>query len=350
METPDLYDVTIIGSGPAGLYSAFYSGLRSMKTKIIEFQPKLGGKVHVYPQKMIWDVGGLTPVTGEKLIEQLVTQGLTFDPTVTLNEKVVKIEQNEDKIFVLYGESGQKHYSKTVIVAIGAGILKPLKLNVEGVERYEESHLHYTVKSLKQFENKKVIISGGGNSAVDWAIELLPYAKQVYVTYRKESLKGHEAQVELLTNSSAQCFYNTSITKINGASDQESIESVELTNHLTGEVTNLPIDDVIINHGYERDAELLNQCNLGIKQVQDYYIEGTTKSQSSVDGLYAAGDILMYDGKVGLIAGAFQDAINAVNKAKQYVEPEASNYAMVSSHNELFKEKNEALLKQQLMK
>src|SRR5690606_3448774 len=103
----------------------FYSGLRSMKTKIIEFQPKLGGKIHVYPQKMIWDIGGLPPVSGEKLIEQLVAQGLTFNPTVILNEKVTNIEQNEPNLFVLHTESGKKHYSKTVIIAIGAGILKP---------------------------------------------------------------------------------------------------------------------------------------------------------------------------------------------------------------------------------
>lgn len=346
METQDLYDVTIIGSGPAGLYSAFYSGLRSMKTKIIEFQPNLGGKIHVYPQKMIWDIGGLTPVTGKKLIEQLVTQGLTFDPTVVLNEKVIKMEQHEEKIFVLHGESGQKHYSKTVITAIGAGILKPQKLEIDGTEQYEAANLHYTVRSLKQFKDKTVIISGGGNSAVDWALELLPYVKQLYITYRKDSLKGHEAQVELLTNSSAKCFYNTTITKLNEGEHQKSIQSVELTNHLTGEVTNLPIHDVIINHGYERDAALLDQCSLDIKRVHDYYIEGNSKSQSSVEGLYAAGDILMYDGKVGLIAGAFQDAINAVNKSKLYIQPDASDYAMVSSHNELFNNKNKKLMKQ----
>ncbi|WP_407272157.1 NAD(P)/FAD-dependent oxidoreductase [Radiobacillus sp. PE A8.2] len=346
MENHELYDVTIIGSGPAGLYSAFYSGLRSMKTKIIEFQPKLGGKIHVYPQKMIWDIGGLTPVTGQQLIDQLTTQGLTFDPTVVLNEKVVKIEQNQDKTFVLHGESGQKHYSKTVVVAIGAGILKPQKLKLEGAERYEASNLQYIVKSLHQYKDKTVIISGGGNSAIDWAVELLPFAKQVYLTYRKDGLKGHEAQVELLHKSSAKCFYNTSITKLNAHDNQASIESVELTNDQTGEIINLPIDDVIINHGYERDAELFNNCSLDIKRVNDYNIACTSKGQSSVEGLFAAGDILTYDGKVGLIAGAFQDAINAVNSAKQFVQPDAGEYAMVSSHNELFKEKNKELVKQ----
>ena len=100
MEQHDLFDVTVIGGGPAGLYSTFYSGLREMKTKLIEYQPHLGGKIHVYPEKMIWDVGGLTPMPGAKLIEQLIEQGLTFNPEVVLNEKIINIEQDEEGIFL----------------------------------------------------------------------------------------------------------------------------------------------------------------------------------------------------------------------------------------------------------
>ncbi|WP_110928180.1 NAD(P)/FAD-dependent oxidoreductase [Bacillus massiliglaciei] len=346
MNQEELFDVTIIGGGPAGLYSAFYSGLRTMKTKLIEFQPQLGGKLHVYPEKMIWDVGGLTPTTGEKLIEQIVAQGLTFDPEVVLNEKIVKITQNKDKIFILHSASGQQHFSKMVIVSVGGGILKPQKLEIDGAERYEISNLHYTVKSLKQFKDKTVIISGGGNSAIDWANELVPFAKHVYVTYRKDSLNGHEAQVAQLENSSAHCFFNSSITKLTASENHEAIQSVELTNHLTNEVTQLPIDEVVINHGYERDSSLLDNCSLDIKRINDFYIDGTAKSETSVDGLYAAGDILKYDGKVHLIAGAFQDAANAVNRAKQYIQPDANQGGMVSSHNEIFKQRNKELVRQ----
>src|SRR5699024_3052853 len=138
----------------------------------------------------------------------------------------------------------------------------------------------------------------------------------------------------------------STITKLNEDEHQKSIQSVELTNHRTGEVTNLPIDDVIINHGYERDSALLDHCSLDIKRVHDYYIEGTSKSQTYVDGLYAAEDIMKYDGKVDLIAGAFQDEINAVNKSKLYIQPDANDYAMVSSHNEVFNQKNKKLMKQ----
>ncbi|PLS08030.1 NAD(P)/FAD-dependent oxidoreductase [Neobacillus cucumis] len=342
----ELFDVTIIGGGPAGLYSAFYSGLREMKTKLIEFQPQLGGKLHIYPEKMIWDVGGQTPIPGAKLMEQLVAQGLTFNPDVVLNEKVESISRNEEGVFVLQAASGQKHFSKTVIVAIGSGILKPQKLEIQGAERFEVSNLNYTVKSLKHFKDKTVIISGGGNSAIDWANELESIAKKVYVTYRKDSLKGHEAQATQLLSSSAVCLPHTSITKLMASPEQDVIEKVELTNFETGEVSYLPIDEVIINHGYEQDAALLKNSSLDIALVDQYYIAGNAASESSVEGLYAAGDILMHDGKVQLISGAFQDAANAVNKAKQWIQPDAQKSAMVSSHNEVFKQRNKELVRQ----
>ena len=348
MEQLELFDVTVIGGGPAGLYSTFYSGLREMKTKLIEYQPQLGGKIHVYPEKMIWDVGGLTPIPGEKLIEQLVEQGLTFNPKVVLNEKVESIVRNEDGIFVLQAASGQMHFSKTVIVAVGGGILNPQKLKIEGAERFEVTNLNYTVKSLKRFKDKTVIISGGGNSAIDWANELEQIAKKVYITYRKDALAGHEAQVTQLMQSSAVCFFNSSITKLMASENHEVIEHVELTNSETGEVSYLPIDEVIINHGYERDTALLENSQLHIALAENYYIAGNATSESSIEGLYAAGDILHYEGKVYLIAGAFQDAANAVNKAKRFIQPDASKNAMVSSHNEIFKKRNKDLVQQMI--
>ncbi|KAB2333094.1 NAD(P)/FAD-dependent oxidoreductase [Cytobacillus depressus] len=348
MGEQELFDVTVIGGGPAGLYSAFYSGLREMKTKLIEYQPQLGGKVHVYPEKMIWDVGGLTPIPGAKLITQLVEQGLTFNPEVVLNEKVESITRNEAGIFVLHTSSGQRHFSKTVIIAVGSGILNPQKLEIEGAERFEVSNLNYTVKSLKHFKNKTVIISGGGNSAIDWANELEPVAKKVYLTYRKDALSGHEAQVTQLLNSSVQCFFQSSITKLIAGRNHTEIERVELTNHQTGEVSSIAIDEVIINHGYERDTALLKNSELPIKVADNDYIAGSANSESSVAGLYAAGDILMHEGKLNLIAGAFQDAANAVNKAKQFIDPNAFKAGMVSSHNEVFKKRNRELVKQMM--
>lgn len=345
MNQESIFDVTIIGGGPAGLFSAFYSGLREMKTKLIEFQPFLGGKVNIYPEKMIWDVGGLTPVPGAQLIEQLVAQGLTFQPEVVLGEKVTSISKDERGVFVLHTASGQQHYSKTVILAIGAGILKPTKLDLEGAEKFEVSNLHYTVKSLARFQGKTVLISGGGNAAIDWANELEPIAGKVYLTYRKDILKGHESQVSRLFNSTAECLLNTTIDKLIASSDHERIERVVLRNTDDGTTRELAVDEVIINHGFERERDLLENSELHFQWENEYWLAGTPMSETSVEGIYAAGDILHHEGKLRLIAGAFQDAANAVNKAKQYIEPEATAYGMVSSHNEVFAQKNRELMK-----
>lgn len=344
MQEVECYDVTIIGGGPAGLYSAFYSGLREMKTKIIDFQPHLGGKIHIYPEKMIWDIGGLTPLSGAQLIEQLVEQGLTFHPTVVLNERIISMAKNEDGLFVMKAASGQEHYSKTVIVAVGSGILKPQKLDIQGSERFEVTNLHYTVKSLQYFKDKTVIISGGGNTAIDWANELEPVAKKVYVTYRKSNLTGHESQITHLINSTAECLFNTSITKLIAADNREEIRSVELTNHETEVTYSLSVDDVVINHGFEQDASLLKNSELGINLLDEFFISGSAHCETSIEGLFAAGDIIKYEGKVNLIAGAFQDAANAVNRAKKFIEPSAHESAMVSSHNEVFNQRNRELV------
>lgn len=340
----DVYDVTIIGGGPAGLYAAFYSGLRGMKTKIVEYQPKLGGKIHVYPEKLIWDIGGLLPTTGERLIEQLVEQAMTFDPDIVLNEKVEAIHKHNDGLFELSTASGTPHFSKTVIAAVGSGILNPQKLPIEGAERFEVTNLHYVVQSLKKFKGKTVVVSGGGNSAVDWANELTAVAEKVYVVYRGSALKGHEAQVQQLTDSSAICLLNESITKLIAAPGEERIGEIELTNSLTMEKTILAADEVIINHGFDRDSVLLQNSTLNVELEDNFYVASQPSGESSVPGFFAAGDVLKHDGKLHLIAGAFQDAANAVNRAKQFIDPDSRSSAMVSSHNDVFKEKNKKII------
>ena len=345
MKSEQIFDVTIVGSGPAGLFSAFYSGLRELKTKIIEFQPFLGGKVNVYPEKMIWDIGGLMPVPGTQLIEQMVTQGLTFNPEVTLGQKVTSLSKDENGHFILHTSSGQKHYSKTVILAVGGGILNPHKLNIENTDQFEATNLHYTVKSFAHFKGKTVLISGGGNAAIDWANELEPIAKKVYLTYRKDVLNGHEAEVTRLLNSSVECLFNTTIEKAIATADQERIDKVILDHGTTGKKIELTVDEVIVNHGYERDKDLLENSELEIAMENEYCVAGNPMGETSIEGLYAAGDILHHQGKLLLIAGAFQDAANAVNKAKQYITPDATSWGMVSSHNELFAQKNREIKK-----
>ncbi len=342
----DRYDVTIIGGGPAGLFSAFYSGLRGMKTKIIEFQPKLGGKVLLYPEKMIWDAGGQPPVLGEIFAKQLVQQGMTFQPTVCTNEKVDLIEKDENEDFIITTHNGNKHYSKSVIVAIGGGIIQPKPLQVEGAEKYVGKNLHYTVNDLRQFRDKVVMISGGGDSAVDWAAELLYIAKKVYIVSRRDKLSAHEALVKRLESSSATIVTNSRINGLVGDADQ--INQVLLEDIHSGTITAQDIDYLIVNHGYNQDSSFELGSDLSLEMKDDYFFLGNPQGYTSEDGIFAAGDILAYDGKVNLLIGAFQDAVNAVNSAKTYLEPSATKIAMVSSHNEAFDEQNEKLKREML--
>jgi thioredoxin reductase (NADPH) len=346
MNERDVYDVTIVGAGPAGLYASFYAGLREMKTKIIEYHPFLGGKVNVYPEKLIWDVGGLAPVTGEQLLKQLIRQGTLFDPTVVLGEKVTSIDREED-IFVLYTASGQVHFSRTVILAIGYGILKPVKLTLEGAEKFEGTNLHYTVKSLAHYRGKTVLISGGGHAAVDWADDLGDVAKKVYLAYRKDELKGHEATVAKIKKKGVVLLPNTVMELLIPTADGSAVARVALRRSGEGDAapSELDVDEVLVCHGFEYDSELVRSSKVDIRIREPYWIDGTPHGETSVPGIFAAGDVLGYDGKLHLIAGAFQDAANAVNRAKKFISPDAEDSAMVSSHNERFEEKNKELKK-----
>lgn len=344
MENKELYDVTIIGGGPSGMYSAFYSGLRGLKTKLIEFQSELGGKMHAYPEKFVWDVGGVPPMPGLELMKRLTEQATVFNPTVCLNTKVESIEKLSEHHFVLHTHDGGRHESKAVIIAIGSGILKHKKLAVEGANRFEGTNLHYTIRSFKPFKNKTVIISGGGYTALDWATELEPIAKQVIISCRKEQMSGHEARIVQLTNSRAKFYFNTSITNVIPNADQSQIESVELTNIDTGEIHNVSTDAVVVSHGYEKDVSLMQNSALPIRMNDQRYIEGSPHCETTVSGIYAVGDVVTYDGKLMLIAGTFQDAANAVNKLKVYIDPTAYDHATVSSHHEAFKERNRSIL------
>jgi ferredoxin/flavodoxin---NADP+ reductase len=344
MNKADIYDCIIIGGGPGGLYSAFYAGLRNMKVKLIEAQPVLGGKINLYQEKLIWDVGGFAPVTGRDLIGHLVKQAMTFEPEVVLNEKITSFSKNEEGIFVLEGSSGEVHFSKTIIVAIGAGIITPKKLELDDASRFEASNLHYSVDSIRRFKDKVVMISGGGNSAIDWANLLEPVASKVYLTYRKGAFAGHEAQVSQLENSGVECLMNTTISRLVPVGGEERIGEVELVSSENGSEMSIGVDEVLVTHGFDQDASLFANSKLDIKTLDNFYLKSTPSGETSIPGLYGAGDIVKYDGKVFLIAGAFQDAANAVNRAKKFIEPEAGEMAMVSSNHEAFKQMNRELV------
>ncbi|WP_379128982.1 NAD(P)/FAD-dependent oxidoreductase [Paenibacillus sp. sgz500958] len=338
-EQLELYDVTIIGGGPAGMYTAFYSGMRDLKTKLIEAKEELGGRMLVYPEKMIWDVGGVTPTLCKDLVEQLKEQALTFEPTIVLGQQIVHQERLEDGTYMLTSANGEKHWTRTVILAIGYGILQMAKLEIDGAERYEVTNLHYTVQELEPFRGKHVLISGGGDSAVDWANELEPVAASVTVVHRRESFGGHESNIMRMKNSSVNVRVPYTVSQLH-SSDGELIDRVTVSHVETGEMEQFTVDAVIVNHGLKSDFGPLREWGL---DMGEWCVSVTDKLETNLSGIFAAGDFVDYPSKVRLIAGTFTDAVLALNSAKLYMDPSAPKAAYVSSHNDRFKEKNKAL-------
>ncbi|MGE7998572.1 NAD(P)/FAD-dependent oxidoreductase [Lysinibacillus sp. NPDC093190] len=336
--TLEMYDVTIVGGGPAGLYTSFYSGMRDLKTKIIEYSSQLGGRMLIYPEKMIWDVGGVTPILGGQLIEQLVEQARTFEPTIVLNQKVERLEKQSDGTFILTSSTGEKHYSKTVILTVGYGVLSMQKLEIAGVDRYEVTNLYYTVQELEIFRNKHVLISGGGNSAVDWANELVPIAASVTIVHRRDEFGGHEKNVIKMRESAVSIKTPYEVVQLHG--DDDLIQSVSIANKETDEIEQLEVDAVIVNHGLKCDYSALEEWGL---DIQDGVAIVNEKRETNIEGVYGAGDFVDHPSKVRLIAGAFTDGILALNSAKLYLEPDAPKVAYVSSHNIRFKERNKKI-------
>ncbi|GBF74160.1 thioredoxin reductase [Paenibacillus sp. 598K] len=343
--TLELYDLTIIGGGPAGLYAAFYSGMRDMKVKLIEAKDQLGGRLLLYPEKMIWDVGGVTPIRCERLIEQLIQQAQTFDPEIVLGQQISHLERLDDGTMIVTAESGERHHTRALILALGYGVLKLAKLDIAGADRYELTNLHYTVQELERFKSKRVLISGGGDSAVDWANELEAIAASVTVVHRRERFGGHEKNVKRMKESSVDVRTPYALSQLYGNAAGDSIASVTIAKvnaegELETETERLEVDEVIVNHGLRGDFGSIKDWGM---VMGEWNIPVDGRLSSTLPGIFVAGDTADYTTKVHLIAGAFTDAVLAVNNAKKYIDPEASSMARVSSHNSVFKEKNKAL-------
>lgn len=338
-EQLELFDVTIIGGGPAGLYTSFYSGMRELKTKLIEAQDQLGGRMLSYPEKIVWDVGGVTPIRCEKLTAQLIQQANTFEPTIVLGQQIIGYERQPDGTFILTAANGDKHHTRTIILTIGYGMRKMAKLEIEGADRFEVTNLYYTVQELEVFRDKNVLISGGGDSAVDWANELEPIAASVTVVHRRDMFGGHERNVTKMKESSVDVRTPYMVQALH-SSNGTAINEVTVMHMETEEQEKLQVDAVIVNHGMRCDFGPIRDWGL---DLGEWKVNVSEKMATNIPGIFGAGDFVGYGSKVGLIAGTFTDGVLALNSAKLYLEPEADEVAYVSSHNSRFKEKNQAL-------
>ena len=316
-EDTNVFDITIIGGGPVGLFTAFYGGMRQASVKIIESLPQLGGQLSaLYPEKYIYDVAGFPKVRAQELVNNLKEQMEKFSPTISLEQAVESVEKQADGIFKLTTNT-EIHYSKTIIITAGNGAFQARKLEIEDAVKYESENLHYFVDDLNKFAGKRVALCGGGDSAVDWALMLEPIAKSVSLVHRRDKFRAHEHSVELLKNSKVDIVTPYIPTELIG---EKQVEQLVLEESKGDHKKVLDIDDLIINYGFVSSLGPIKSWGLTIEKNS---IVVNTKMETNIEGIYAAGDICTYDGKVNLIASGFGEAPTAVNNAKAYMDPKA---------------------------
>ncbi|ARK25006.1 ferredoxin--NADP(+) reductase [Sporosarcina sp. P37] len=323
--TDEVSDITIIGGGPVGLFTAFYAGLRQMSVKVIESLPQLGGQLSaLYPEKYIYDIAGFPKVRAQELVDNLIEQMNQFPTTVCLGETVLQVDKENDGIFKLTTNCGV-HYTRTIVVTAGNGAFQARKMGIESEEKFREKNIHYFVQNMNQFQNKRVALFGGGDSAVDWALMLEPIAEKASIIHRRDKFRAHEHSVELLKQSKVHRLTPYVPVELLG---DERIEKVILKHSKTEEIVELEVDDVLVNYGFVSSLGPIKDWNL---EIEKNSIVVNSKMETNIEGLYAVGDICTYEGKVKLIASGFGEAPVAVSSAKVYIDPTAKTQPLHST-------------------
>jgi thioredoxin reductase (NADPH) len=310
----DFYDITVVGAGPVGLYAAYYSGLRECKTKLIETYPHVGGRlVSMYPEKEIFDVAGHRKIVAAELIRELTEQAMQYSPTVVLNERVTGLRILDERVIELATPQGL-HYSQTVILAVGCGAFVPRKLDIPQLIAFEGNGIYYYLPSFEPLRGKRVLIVGGGNSAVDWALSLEGIASEVTLCHRMYKWQAHEAMVHRLLASSVRVKYPYyTIKEVLG---EEKVTGAVIWNERSGLEETIDVDDIVLSIGMLTNIEPFREW--GLRTVGSGIAVATDMS-TNLPGVYAAGDIVTYPGKVLLITAGAGEAATAVNTAKEHI-------------------------------
>jgi len=316
----EVRDITSIGGGLTGLFAAFYAGLRGRSTRIIDALPELGGQlVALYPEKDVFDVGGFPRILAKDLASNLVEQGLQFGPEVVLDEQVREIVKEEGG-FRLVGRRGE-YRTRAVIVAGGKGALEPMALEVPGYEELLGKGVEHAVKDPAAWAGKHVVVVGGGDSALDWALILKDRAASTTLVHRRDGWRAHQATVASMEAAVAagEITLRTSheVREIHGT---DRVEAVTIFDSRTGADTRLACDAVFALLGFKPDLGPIAGWGLDIVKNR---VKVSPMMETSVPGIYAAGDLVDYPGKLDLIAAGFAEAAIAANQAVHFVDPAA---------------------------
>src|SRR5688500_5772001 len=326
-DSGSVIDLAIIGAGPTGLFAAFYAGLRQMSVKIIDSLETLGGQlVTLYPEKYIYDVAGFPRVLAKDLARDLIEQATQYNPSVCLGEQVSTLDFDEASRVYTVATSKNKHLARSILIAAGVGSFVPKTLALADTDRYVGHGLHYFVKSTSEFTGQRVLIVGGGDSAVDWANMLSAVADKLTLIHRRDQFRAHEDSVQKMRQGRADIRTFHELKSISGNGRVE--QAVIYDNRSKAEQT-LDVDHVLVNIGFESSLGPIKGWNLEIEGGQ---IKVDSMMQTSRPGIFAAGDICTFPGKLKLIATGFGEACIAVNFAKHYLDPKANIFPGHSSN------------------
>jgi thioredoxin reductase (NADPH) len=318
----DVKDITIIGAGPTGLFAGFYAGMRGASFRLIDNLDQLGGQLTaLYPEKYIFDVAGFPKILAKDLVKGFAEQVLQWKPPVHLGEKVVGLRREQENgapLFVIATDRGD-YASRTVVIAGGIGAFTPRKLPLKDADRWLGKGLYDRVLNPREFAGRRVLIVGGGDSAFDWAVNLHGVARSILMIHRRDGFRAHQATVDQVKALSEKgelelrTFWE--LRAIHGA---ERVERVTLVNNQTKAEETIEIDCVLPQLGFVSALGAIAEWGLDIEKNE---IRVSQIMETNIPGIFAAGDITTYPGKLKLIATGVSEACIAVNHAVHFINP-----------------------------
>jgi thioredoxin reductase (NADPH) len=322
MSEPIKTDVLIIGAGPCGLFAVFELGLLDMKTHLVDILDRPGGQcAELYPEKPIYDIPAVPFVTGDGLTKALMEQIKPFGPVFHFQDMVQTIEKIGDPLFRVRTEQGKLFEAKVVVVAAGGGSFQPKRPPIAGIEAFEAKSVHYAVRQMEAFRGKRILIAGGGDSALDWTLNLAPIASHLTLLHRREEFRAAPDSVKKMMALVGEGKIDFVLGQVNSLEGKDGqIEHVVVKRN-DGSVFNFACDAILPFFGLT--MKLGPVANWGLKLKDDELVEVETASfESNVPGIFAIGDINTYPGKLKLILCGFHEAALMAQKAHRYVFPD----------------------------
>ncbi len=317
----DTTDIVIIGAGPVGLFAVFQCGMLGMKTHVIDALPEIGGQcTALYPEKPIYDIPAYPVVTGEELIHNLEAQAKPFAPVYHLDQRVEGLHAQSDGRWIVETTKGTLISAKIILLAAGAGAFGPNRPPLDGIESFEGKSVHYMVRSRNQFKDKTIVIGGGGDSAVDWALSLAPIAKKIYVVHRRDKFRAAHDNVEKLMalhNDPAAPVELVIPYQLHGVCGENGVLSAVEVATLKGDVRRIEADYLLPFYGIVPDLGALSDW--GLQLDGHHIVVNPATAETTKSGIFAIGDVASYDGKLKLILTGFAEAAQAAHEAYKRV-------------------------------